>query len=117
MRRVHDVRSLRTLDVDEPDPRHRKSLLKPIVFSARGVAYVGGDAWPSRSAPGCVCLRAFVVGSSDTDAPRAECAAALGAAPRPGVPFFTHEKGHGRVARGLRETLRGPAARGRQRDW
>ena len=71
-----NVRALRTLDVGEPDPDHRMLLLKPLAVSAGGAAHVGGDVWPSRSTPGFVCLRAFVVGMSDTDEARAACAAA-----------------------------------------
>jgi hypothetical protein len=71
-----NVRALRTLDVGESDPDHQMLLLKPLAVSAGGAAHVGGDVWPDRAAPGYVCLRAFVVGDSDSDPARAACATA-----------------------------------------
>jgi hypothetical protein len=71
-----NVRALRTLDLGEPDAESAMLLLKPLARSAGGVDHVGGDLWPSREAPGYVCLRAFLLRESDTPAARAACAAA-----------------------------------------
>ncbi len=69
------------LALGSTQPDQQLALLKPLAASAGGINHVGGVHWQSKSDPGYLCLRGWLVGDITQDV-GAMCAAATAALQR-----------------------------------